>query len=173
MDQFLGQLLTFGFNFAPQGWATCSGQILSIQQNTALFSLLGTTFGGNGQTTFALPDLRGRTVRHAGSSAGPGLQQVLLGEVGGTETVTLTVNNLPSHNHTMAVAVNTNAGNSNVPTLNLAASTDAYSEDVTPNQFLKGVNSSIAGGGQPVQINNPYLVMNTCIALVGIYPSRN
>src|ERR1041385_3867939 len=97
---FLGAICMFGFNFAPRGWAFCNGQILPIAQNTALFSLLGTTYGGNGQTTFALPDLRGRVPIHFGQ--GPGLSLYDLGQVGGSETVTLTPSTMPAHNHSLA-----------------------------------------------------------------------
>jgi microcystin-dependent protein len=96
-DPFLAEIMIFGGNFAPRGWAFCDGQIMSIAQNTALFSLLGTTFGGNGQTTFALPDLRGRVPLHAGS--GPGLSNYSLGEMGGQQSVTLTTSQMPAHNH--------------------------------------------------------------------------
>src|SRR5262245_53022514 len=96
-EPFLGEIRTFGFNFAPTGWAMCNGQLLAIAQNTALFSLLGTQFGGNGQTTFALPNLQGRVGIHEGQGAG--LSQYTIGQVGGTETVTLTVNQIPAHNH--------------------------------------------------------------------------
>jgi len=99
-EPFLGEIRWVGFNFAPRGWATCDGQIMSIAQNTALFSLLGTTYGGNGQTTFALPDMRGRAPVHPGQ--GPGLSPRDLGEVGGTETVTLTLSEMPLHSHTLA-----------------------------------------------------------------------
>src|SRR5216117_169121 len=98
MEPFIGQIQAFGFSFAPRGWATCSGQILSIAQNTALFSLLGTTYGGNGQTTFALPDLRGRAM--IGPGQGPALSSHVLGEVGGTESTTLNPNQMPAHTHT-------------------------------------------------------------------------
>src|SRR5687767_9318635 len=97
MEPFLGQIQAFGFNFAPRGWAQCQGQLLAINTNTALFSLLGTTYGGNGQTTFALPDFRGRTM--VGQGQGPGLSAYTIGQVGGTESVTLTSNNLPAHTH--------------------------------------------------------------------------
>ncbi|MDB6071450.1 MAG: Tail Collar domain protein, partial [Verrucomicrobiales bacterium] len=110
----LAEIKMFGGNFAPRGYAFCDGSILSIAQNTALFSLLGTTYGGNGQTTFALPDLRGRVPVHAGASTGPGLSPVVLGESAGTESITLLVNNMPAHTHTNNISValpcNTGAG---------------------------------------------------------------
>src|SRR5688572_18111229 len=109
MDEFIAIIKMFGGNFAPRGWALCNGQILSIAQNTALFSLLGTTFGGNGQTTFALPDLRGRVPIHPGQ--GPGLSNYSLGQQAGTETVTLTINNMPAHGHPFAVPASSAEGN--------------------------------------------------------------
>src|SRR5499426_4244130 len=114
-EPFLGQIQPFGFNFAPTGWATCDGQILSIAQHTALFSLLGTTYGGNGQTTFRLPDLRGRVPVHQGQ--GPGLSPYTLGEVTGTENVTLITTQIPAHNHIAQSAVNV-AASSLAPTDN-------------------------------------------------------
>src|SRR5690349_1980525 len=120
MDPFLAMVILFGGNFPIRGWSLCQGQILSIAQNTALFSLLGTTYGGNGQTTFALPDLRGRVAR--GWGQGPGLSNIDLGQVSGTETITLTINNMPSHNHTangtgltVSQSASTAAGTTNTP----------------------------------------------------------
>src|SRR3954454_5741331 len=101
-DPFIGELRLFGFNFAPRNWATCDGQLMSISQNTALFSLLGTQYGGNGQTTFALPDLRGRVPKHAGQ--GPGLSTYTIGQVGGTETQTLSASQMPAHTHAVAAS---------------------------------------------------------------------
>ena len=108
MEPFLGQIQPFGFNFAPRGWAQCDGQILPISQNTALFSLLGTTFGGDGRTTFALPDLRSRSIVHIGTGAG--LDNIKWGERGGATTHTLTLAQMPSHNHNVSVNVNTGGG---------------------------------------------------------------
>src|SRR6476620_8139642 len=101
MEGYIAESRLFAGNFAPRGWAFCQGQLLSISQNTALFSILGTTYGGNGQTTFGLPDLRGRVPIHSGGSQGPGLSPYDLGEMGGTETNTLTINQMPAHNHTV------------------------------------------------------------------------
>jgi microcystin-dependent protein len=170
MEPYLGQIQAFGFNFAPVGWAQCNGQLLSIDQNQALFSLLGTTFGGDGQTTFALPDLRGRSIVHAGT--GPGLYSIQLGESGGRETVTLTTNQLPSHNHAVSIAVNTGSGEESASTKYIANHSSAFNESSTPGALLKGVNQINIGGNQPVNIQNPFLGMNYCIALEGIYPSR-
>ncbi len=170
MEPYLGQIQAFGFNFAPQGWAQCNGQLLSIMDNQALFSLLGTTFGGDGQTTFALPDLRGRSIVHPGS--GPGLSQIQWGQSGGQETVALTINQLPPHNHPVSVAVNTGTGEESDATSYLAGHENAFSESPSAEKVLNGVTSLPAGGGQPFDNRNPYLGMNYCIALEGIYPSR-
>lgn len=171
MEPFLGQIQAFGFNFPPQGWAFCDGQIMSIAQNTALFSLLGTTYGGNGQVTFALPDLRGRSIVHPGT--GPGLSTISQGQVGGTENVTVLLNNMPAHTHGVSVSVNTANGEESVPTGKLAACPATYSEDVAAGKFLGGVNQQTVGGGLPMATRNPYLGVYQSIALQGIFPSRN
>lgn len=170
MDPFLGQLMLVPYNFAPNGWAQCDGSLLQISQNTALFSLLGTTFGGNGVTTFALPDLRGRAPIHMGQ--GPGLTNFILGESGGTESVTLNVGNLAPHAHALnAVA---NPGTSSHPTGNLLASDTAGSvySDAAPNTALAAGAVAPAGNGIPFDNHMPYLVMNWIIAMEGIFPSR-
>jgi microcystin-dependent protein len=170
----------FAGNFAPRGWALCQGQIMSIAQNTALFSLLGTTYGGNGQTTFALPDLRGRTP--IGTGQGPGLSPKVLGEVGGTETVTLIANQMPAHNHTIGASTSPgNIANPNGNTLAVGQVTvgggtelvNMYASGTNPNVLLNVQTASIAGGSQPHDNMQPYLGMNFIIALVGIFPSRN
>lgn len=171
MDPFIGQIQAFGFNFPPQGWAFCDGQTISIAQNTALFSLLGTTYGGNGQTTFALPDLRGRSMVHPGQ--GPGLSPIGQGENGGAVSVTMSVNNMPAHNHNVSVAVNTATGEEASPTTKLASVVNGYSEDVTPGAVLGGLTQQTVGGNQPIGIRNPFLGIYQCIALQGIFPSRN
>jgi len=175
MTPFLGQLICVGFNFAPQGWALCDGQILSISQNTALFSLLGTTFGGNGTTTFALPDLRGRAPLHMGQ--GPGLGNYILGENGGTEEATLTVGNLPQHTH--AINATSNPGSSSHPNGQYLASSGAaaiYNSGTGGNGVDSKLHAgavSVAGNGVPFDKHAPYLTMNWIIALEGIYPSRS
>lgn len=172
MEPFLGQIQAFGFNFPPQGWLFCDGQIVSIQQNTALFSLLGTTYGGNGVQTFALPDLRGRTMVHPGQ--GPGLSPIFQGQVGGTENVTLLVTNMPAHTHTTSIAVNAATGEENSPANSkIAATPNGFSEDVTAGASLGGVTVLPSGGSQPIAIRNPYLGIYFSIATQGIYPSRN
>ena len=180
MEADLAMVFMFAGNFAPRGFASCEGQLLSISQNTAVFSLLGTTYGGNGQTTFALPDLRGRTV--VGQGQGPGLSPYIEGQQGGSEVVTLSVNQLPAHNHT----IKANAG---LPTT--AAPAGAYfaagpPTGTGPNAVqLKTYSSSQpgvvlgtqsvtnTGGGQSVPILSPYLSMFYIIVLEGIFPSRN
>ncbi len=171
MEPFLGQIQAFGFNFAPRGWAKCEGQLLSISQYTALFSLLGTTFGGDGRTTFGLPDLRGRSI--VGDGNGPGLSGIQWGEKGGTETHTLTTAQMPAHNHDVKVGVNTAIGDEATPTAVLAGTANGYAEDATPGSVLGGVSESNVGGGQSYNTRNPYLGINVCIALQGIFPSRN
>jgi microcystin-dependent protein len=171
MEPFIGQIQAFGFNFPPRGWAFCNGQILPIAQNQALFSLLGTTYGGNGQTTFALPNLQGRSIVHAGQ--GPGLNSIWQGEMGGQEMVTLLPNNMPAHNHPVSVAVNSANGEESASTLYLASHASAFSEVPTGGAVLNGVTSAPAGGGQPFSNRNPYLGIYVCIALWGIFPSRN
>ncbi|MGC2236233.1 MAG: tail fiber protein [Pyrinomonadaceae bacterium] len=171
-EPFLGQINIFPYNFAPRGWAFCQGQLLSIAQNTALFSLLGTTFGGNGQTTFALPDMRGRVANSSGQ--GPGLASYDLGEVSGTQSVTLTIETMPAHNHPYQPGANEGD-----PTTKEAAggylakaATNLYA--ATTDGTKMGVqNTALAGGSQPVGILQPYLTLNFCISLQGIYPSRN
>ena len=165
-EPFLGEIILFAGNFAPRGWAFCNGQILSIAQNTALFSILGTTYGGNGVTTFALPDLRGRVPVHPGQ--GPGLSQYDLGQVGGSETVTLSVNELPQHTHRQPA---TNAEQTtNRPNGALPARGGVYG--AVSDDSLLGPTTP-AGGNQPHNNIQPYLALNYIIALEGIFPSRN
>ncbi|WP_317173241.1 phage tail protein [Hymenobacter duratus] len=173
---YIGEIIMFAGNFPPRGYAFCDGQILAIAQNTALFSLLGTTYGGNGQTTFALPDLRGRFPMHAGQ--GPGLSPHNLGERAGVENVTLTINQMPLHNHTMGgAAATTSPGNTNNPSGALLANDGAggaqYATGVSSNATLAGGSTNAAGGSQPHDNMPPYQCINFCIALEGIYPSRN
>ena len=167
-EPFLGQIIMFAGNFAPRGWAFCSGQILPIAQNTALFSILGTTYGGNGQTTFALPDLRGRVPVHAGQ--GPGLSSFTLGQVGGAETGTLTVNNLPTHNHlassNQGPATGSRPGGA-VPSAGGAYAAASDGSTLNP-AFIQN-----SGGSQPFDLHQPYTCVNFIIALEGIFPSRN
>lgn len=164
-------LMIFAGNFPIRGWAFCSGQLLSIAQNTALFSILGTTYGGNGQTTFALPDLRGRAP--IGTGQGPGLSNISLGEQAGTENITLLIQNVPQHTHTMTGS--SLAGNTSLPTGAVPANSGAldkeYSSVLTSNVAM--APTGISGGSQPFANRNPYLGMTYLIALEGIFPSRN
>lgn len=196
MEPYLAMIILFGGNFAIRGWAMCWGQIVSIAQNTALFSLLGTTYGGNGQTTFALPDLRGRAA--VGWGQGPGLSNYDLGQIAGTENTTLTINNMPSHTHTgiltgatATLSASTAAGTTNTPSSTMvpavlptigsgpgATQIKGYKvQDNTtalaPATVTGTVTINPAGGTQPFSIMNPYLALNYLIALEGIFPSRN
>lgn len=182
-DPFIGEVRAVGFNFAPRGWALCAGQQLSIAQNTALFSLLGTTFGGNGVTTFGLPDYQGRSP--VGMGNGPGLTPIVQGEVSGSESVTLLATQMPSHTHaasgvqTASDASATQASPSGaVPAITVAEDgrTTFFSYDAAANGRASlapiAVTVQPAGGGQPVPIRNPFLGTNFIIALEGIFPSR-
>ena len=172
MEPFIGQIMMFGFNFAPRGWALCNGQLLEISQNEALFSLLGTTYGGDGRTTFGLPDLRGRVPIHFGT--GTGLSSHNMGSRTGTEGNTLTEANLPPHSHNTTIGVTDEDGGTNEANGNILANTvnNNYSAG-TANGQLGGVSSSNTGGSQSMNNLQPLLTINFCIALVGIFPSRN
>jgi microcystin-dependent protein len=177
-EPFIGEIIMFAGNFNPRGWAFCQGQILSIAQNTALFSILGTTYGGNGQTTFALPDLRGRVP--VGAGQGPGLPSVTLGEVSGSPTHTLIINEMPAHNH--LIGANANNANDSLPANAFPAaaviptqgntSVSAYNTGTDGTNMNAGMCKN-TGGSQPFSIMQPYLGMNYIIALEGIFPSRN
>lgn len=174
MEPFIGEIKMVGFNFAPTGYALCNGQIMSIAQNSALFSLLGTAFGGNGQTTFGLPDLRGRVPMHWGQ--GPGLTPYLWGQQAGSESVTLTSVQLPPHAHTFAVPGVTAPGNtSNVGTGQVLAGVNStvkpYSTS-NPDTTLKPGITGATGASQPVSVMQPYLSVTFIIATEGIFPSR-
>ena len=172
VETFLGEIRMFAGNFAPTGWAFCQGQLLPIAQNQALFSLLGTTYGGNGTTTFALPDLRGRVP--VGFGQGPGLSNREIGEKFGSELVTLNINQMPSHNHTVNAV--TTEGNQNLPTNSLPANTktlDKEYSDANANTTMKATMVNPTGGSQPFGVSQPSLGVNFIIALQGIYPSRN
>ncbi len=174
-EPFLAEIIMFAGNFAPRGWAFCQGQILSIAQNTALFSLLGTTYGGNGQTTFALPDLRGRVP--VGTGQGPGLPNVNLGDPAGEPTHTLIITEMPAHNHVAQAASNSGAGNSASPGNTWATSTarDNVYRNEAPDGAMAAntVTVGVAGGSQPHNNMQPYLGINFIIAIEGLYPSRN
>jgi microcystin-dependent protein len=171
-DQLVGEISVFPFNFAPTGWAMCNGQVMAISQNTALFSLLGTQFGGNGTSTFALPNLQGSVPLDAGF--GPGLSQRVIGEVGGSPTVTLTVSEIPAHSHSVVCAAGSNA----TSPANAAFGGEGRGKPpaYAPSSGTKVNMSSSAvahtGGGLPHDNMQPYLVLNFCIALQGIFPAR-
>lgn len=202
-DPYLGEIRMVGFNFAPVGWAQCSGQTMSISQNSALFALLGTIYGGNGQTTFQLPNLQGRTP--VGFGQGLGLSPINLGESAGTETVTLTTQNMPQHTHVATVtgggAVTGNVsipaststasgtqsgvpGNTSVlgpvsisnrqGELYSTATADTHLKPIAVNLTATAptIENSAVGGNVPVPLRNPYLGVNFCIALEGVFPSR-
>jgi len=169
-EPFVGEIRFFAGNFAPRGWAFCDGQLLAVSQNDALFSLLGTIYGGDGRTTFGLPDMRGRLPLHAGT--GPGLSPRRLGAKGGAEKVTLTVNQMPSHTHRLKGA--TALAGEETPEGNVTgqAETLLYGREAT---FANMAASSISGVGGSRSHTNlmPFLCINLIIALVGIYPSRH
>ena len=175
-EPFIGQIIMFGGNFAINGYAFCNGQLLPIAQNTALFSILGTTYGGNGQTTFALPNLQSRVPVHFGQ--GPGLSQYDLGEQAGTETVTLTTQQMPAHNHLMRTS--SSDGNDSAPAPTTVpgvvkqgtATANAYTTAAPDSNFLPAA-ITLTGGNQPFPIIQPFLAINFQIALEGIFPSRN
>lgn len=174
MTPFIGQIQAFGFNFNPRGWAECNGQLLPIAQYTALFSLLGTTYGGDGRTTFGLPEMRGRVMVHAGT--GPGLDPRQWGQRGGAYEISLSAVNLPSHQH----AINLPVANTE-PTVTVAEGAyltnqedDTYSSIRTGNPIYgNAIITNNTGGGQPFNNLQPYQVVNVCIALTGLFPSRS
>jgi microcystin-dependent protein len=170
VEPFVGEIRLFGFNFAPLGWAFCDGRLLPISQNSALFSLLGTTYGGDGRSTFALPDLRGRVPVSMGT--GPGLSPYEIGELGGAENVTLTTNAVPAHNHN--IQASDGPASEAKPGGGFLARTNASAYAPTTDGTTLSANAiSTSGGGQPHTNLQPYLVVNFCIALQGIFPSRS
>lgn len=176
MDPFVAEIRIFSFNFAPKGWAFCDGQILPLSQNTALFSLLGTTYGGDGKSNFALPNLQGCAAMHPGQ--GPGLSLHDLGETGGSETVTLLESEIPSHSHAL-MADAANDGQAHSPLNGSYAkippgSPPAYaSAPATMPVNMSSFALAPAGGNQPHNNMQPYLTLNFCIALQGVYPPRS
>jgi microcystin-dependent protein len=169
-DPFVAEIRIFPFNFAPKGWAWCDGQLLPLSQNTALFSLLGTTYGGNGKSNFALPDLQGRAPMHPGQ--GPGLSLHDLGETGGSETVTLLESEIPAHSH--VITASESDGLERTPNDQLFATGIGIAEYATPGA-LTTLNPQVlapAGGDQPHNNLMPYLTFYFCIALQGVFPPR-
>lgn len=171
-DPFVAEIRIFPFNFAPKGWAFCSGQLLPISQNTALFSLLGTIYGGDGKSTFALPDMQGNAPMHPGQ--GPGLSLHDLGETGGSQFVTLLESEIPSHSH--QILGNINPANLAAPSparsLARASPGQAYTATLTNIQPFSFSAMGPAGGTQPHNNMQPYLTLNFCIALQGVFPPR-
>jgi microcystin-dependent protein len=170
-DPFVAEIRIFPFNFAPKGWAFCDGQILPLSQNTALFSLLGTTYGGDGKSNFALPDLQGNVPMHPGQ--GPGLDLYDLGETGGAQHVTLLESEIPSHSHALR-ADTLDIADTNVPNPNasFALSSGGTLYQNASNTTLSDQALAPAGGDQPHNNMQPYLTLNFCIALQGIFPPR-
>lgn len=168
-EPFIAEIRIFAGNFAPRGWAFCDGQLLPISQNTALFSLIGTTYGGDGRSTTALPDLQGRAPMHPGR--GPGLTDRRLGQRGGVETVTLTEAQMPNHTHTLN-GVNENANQRAISDNYLARGTQMYRPPANLDAMAPATLSD-TGGSQAHNNMQPYLTMNFIIALVGLYPSRS
>ncbi len=169
-EPFLAEIRLFGFNFAPRGWATCDGQLLPLAQNTALFSLLGTNYGGNGISTFGLPNLTARFALGAGQ--GPGLSHRVLGEPGGVASVTLLATQVPAHSHTLSATVSpTTPSPSNALMAPINGGSSAYraSSNLTP---MAATSVAPSGGGQPHENRQPYTAVNFCIALQGVFPSR-
>jgi microcystin-dependent protein len=174
-DAYMGTIVAFGFDFTPKGWLPCNGQLISITSNSALYSLLGTYYGGDGVQNFALPNLQGRVGVSQGQ--GPGLSPVVLGQVGGSAAVSISVANLPAHSHGLSTAstkVHDGQGDSSSPKATFAANVgNGYHEATTatsaPN--LQGTTDPV-GNAAPINVLNPYLGLNYCICVEGIYPSR-
>jgi microcystin-dependent protein len=180
MDPFLGEIKLFAGNFAPRAWAYCDGQLLAISQYSALFSILGTTYGGDGRTTFALPDLRGRAAIHPGN--GPGLSDYRLGQKGGREFITLTLANLPSHNHTATSTTSVQVGDNNnedepegnfLGTGQFYSSTAAAGAKLNDSAVTTATTIGMNGGQQSYNNLQPFLCVHYIIALQGVFPSRN
>jgi microcystin-dependent protein len=172
-DPFIAEIRMLGFTFAPRGWLFCNGQLISIAQNTALFSLLGTTFGGNGTTNFGIPNLQGRTP--IGARQGPGLSNYVLGQSGGAATHPLSVAELPAHTHALAVvaAADGGADRANARGNVLAKPSDSSYTTAATDTTMAPATVSVAGAGIPHNNMQPYVGIYFCIAVQGVYPSRN
>lgn len=170
-DPFVAEIRIFPFNFAPKGWAFCNGQLLPISQNTALFSLLGTTYGGDGKSTFSLPDMQGNAPMHPGQ--GPGLSQHFLGEAGGTETVTLLESEMPTHSHSLMASVQ-EAGSRLPANETFASGVGGIAQYAAPGALTPLSPSAVtpSGGSAPHNNMQPYLTLNFNIALQGVFPPR-
>ncbi|OUS19771.1 phage tail protein [Nonlabens dokdonensis] len=173
MNPFLGEIVMFAGNFAPRGWSLCDGQLLAISQYSALFSILGTTYGGDGRTSFALPDFRSRSPIHKGR--GPGLSEIKLGARGGIEQINLNLLNLPNHSHTGEIKVSSVAGDDDSPGNTVSIGASEIFVEASPNTSLSigSVELGNTGGQQPFPSRNPYLGINYIIAMQGTFPSRN
>ncbi len=177
-EPFLGEIRMFGFNFPPRGWAGCDGQLLPISNNSALFSLYGTIYGGDGRTTFGLPDLRGRTALNMGT--GPGLTHRAIGSRGGVEYETLSTSQIPAHSHTARLHSEDKQGTSgngnNKMLANSSPAGPIYTQfDAANNKTLdsNAITVENTGGGQPFNVMQPFLTINICCALQGVFPSRS
>ncbi len=172
-DPFVAEIRIFPFNYAPKGWAWCTGQLIPLSQNTALFALLGLTYGGDGKSNFALPDLQGRAPMHPGQ--GPGLSLHDLGETGGSRTVTLQETEIPNHTHTLQFANATATSTMPLTSAALAKSPQENASVYTnlTTSLVSSANLAPAGGDQPHNNMQPYLTFNFCIALQGVFPPRN
>ncbi len=171
-DSYVGEIRMFAGNYAPVGWAFCDGSLVPISENETLYTIIGTTYGGDGQMTFALPDLRGRLPMHSGT--GSGLTPRIIGEKGGAETATLTRNQMPAHSH-LVNAVSA-LGNQNDPTGNLPANTDTFDKeysDASADIQMKQSMTGVSGGNQPFSKVAPYTAINFIISLYGSYPTQN
>jgi microcystin-dependent protein len=175
MDYYLGEIRMFGFNFAPVGWALCNGQILSIAQNSALFALLGTTYGGTGTTTFGLPNLQGRFPMHWGQS--PGLTNRVIGETSGVEATTLNISQMPAHQHSVLPMASSGLATQTSPSGAVLAaglgSKEARFASESGDVAMAQINSSVVGNNLPMSLMNPYQVVTFCISLGGVFPSRS
>ena len=171
-EPFLGEIIMFGGNFAPRGWMICDGQLLAISSNSALFSILGTIYGGDGRTTFALPDLRGRVAMGEGN--GPGLTNRVLGQRGGSERNTLSTAQLPSHTHAATLRASAEPANTSMPGGNSLGMAPAYSAE-TPTAAMNGASIGMGNTGSNQAVNNlqPYQCVNFIIAVQGTFPSRS
>lgn len=193
MEGYIGEVRIFAGNFAPMSWQFCQGQLMSIAEYTPLFAIIGTTYGGDGQTTFALPDFRGRRAVHSGNGqAGPGLQPIDLGEIGGVENTTLLNSQMPQHTHSIAATITNTPANlmfSNEEGVAGGTPSNGYYAIATSNVYHTGGGASLAppmvttntsamhllttGGSNPISMVTPFLAMNYIICLEGIFPSRN
>jgi microcystin-dependent protein len=169
-EPYIGEIRMFGFNFAPVGWQMCNGQLLAISENETLFNLIGTTYGGNGTTTFALPDLRGRVAIHIGR--GNGLSQYVIGQTGGVENVTLTQGQMPQHPHPVGASSALASGGRPSGAVLARSGTDIYAAAPDGSTTMNAGMIGLTGNSLPHPNIQPYLVLNFCISLFGVFPSQ-